>query len=287
MSKMIKLTPECLDEVRRDFEKSLATARASDGKITFTKILAYVKRNATLYFTEKAWSKMQGLIRKYDTEVGWHGVAKRGDDPEKDEYIITDILVPYPQTVTGATVNTDQKEYDMWLYSEDNDEVFNDIRFHGHSHVNMQTSPSGVDTTHWDGILAQLTDEMFYIFAIWNKKGDKTVKIYDFAKNVLFDTNDIDIKIIEEEDGIEAFLKKSEERVKTRPTVSYVSTTTNKYTNGFYGGNTYTPPTTTSTSSKKDDKKNNNKNKNERKGKRVDIQNTRQMTMFDDGIGGW
>ena len=40
---------------------------------------------------------------------------------------------------------------------------------------------------------------MFYIFLIYNKKGDKTFKIYDLAKNVLFETSDVTVKIINEE----------------------------------------------------------------------------------------
>ena len=55
---------------------------------------------------------------------------------------------------------------------------------------------SSVDDTLYENILSQLDDTMFYIFMIWNKKGDKTCKIYDLAKNILFDTADCEIKII-------------------------------------------------------------------------------------------
>ena len=78
---------------------------------------------------------------------------------EKDTYLISDILV-YPQEVTGSTVTTDQNEYEMWLMKQE-DDVFNNIRMQGHSHVNMSTSPSSVDLNLYDGILSQLDSDMF------------------------------------------------------------------------------------------------------------------------------
>ena len=214
MAKIIKLTPDYIDEVRKAFEEALSSTKLSDGKINFTKTFGSIKREATVFFTELAWLKMQTLIREFDKEVAWHGIAKRGDDAEKDEYYITDILV-YPQEVTGATVNTDQEKYQMWLMGHD-DEVFNNIRMQGHSHVNMGTTPSSVDTSLYDRILDQLDDDMFYIFMIYNKKGEKTIKIYDLAKNVLFETSDCTVKVLDDGTGIEKFLKDAKEMVKDK-----------------------------------------------------------------------
>ena len=296
MSKIIKLTPEQIEQIRKDFDDTLKTARVSDGKVSFTKILGYVNRKATLYFTELAWNKMQALVREFSTEVGWHGTAKRGDDPEKDEYIITDILVPYPQYVTGATVNTEQKEYDMWLFSEENDEVFNSIRFHGHSHVNMATSPSSVDINHWDGIINQLEDDMFYIFAIWNKRGDKTVKIYDFAKNVLFDTTDVEVKVLEDADGMSAFIKAAKERVKEKkytPVTQYGHNYSG-YQQGYptqsrpvtpTSGKNVPPTAETASGGGKTTNGKTDKKDKKRKGRRKKYSS--QLTIYNDGIGGW
>ena len=239
MAKIIKLTPEYLDEVRRDFETMLNGLKVSDGKITFTKTFTSIQRKATVYYTEIAWQKMQTLIREFDKEVAWHGIAYRGDDPEKDEYTITDILV-YPQEVTGATVTTDQTKYQNWLMEHD-DEVFNNIRMQGHSHVNMSTSPSGVDTSLYERILDQLDDTMFYIFLIYNKKGDKTYKIYDLAKNVLFETADVTVKILGDGFNMEEFMRDAKSKVLDRPVgvTPYVS-----YGNGYQG---YNKPTTYNT----------------------------------------
>ncbi len=214
MSKMIKVTEERLDEVRKEFNEAIKKLKLSDGKITYTKNFGTIDKKATLYFTELAYWKMLMLVDKFDKEVAWHGIAKRGDDPEKNEYIISDILV-YPQMVTGANVETDQEKYQTWLMSHD-DEVFNNIRMQGHSHVNMSTSPSSVDTNLYDQILQQLDDSMFYIFLIWNKSGDKTIKIYDMAKNVLFETADITVKTLDDGSGIGEFLKNADEMVQNK-----------------------------------------------------------------------
>lgn len=223
MSKIIKMTQENIAELRRDFEEALKGIKLSDGKINFTKTFGTIQRKATLQFTEIAWLKMQTLVREFDKEVAWHGIAKRGDEEGKDSYIISDILV-YPQEVTGATVNTDQEKYQTWLMNHE-DEVFNNIRMQGHSHVNMGTSPSGVDTSLYDRILEQLEDDMFYIFLIWNKRGDKTIKIYDLAKNVLFETSDVTVEVLDDGTGIEHFLRNAKEMVQDKTySRSYVST---------------------------------------------------------------
>lgn len=196
MAKIIKITPDCLAEIRKDFEETLSSAKLSDGKISFSKSFGNIKRDATVFFTHEAWQKMQALIKGFDKEVAWHGIAYRGEEG-KDEYYITDILV-YPQEVTGATVNTDQEKYQMWLMNHE-DDVFNNIRMQGHSHVNMGVTPSGVDNSLYERILEQLDDEMFYIFLIYNKKGDKTFKIYDLAKNILFETGDVTVKVLDDD----------------------------------------------------------------------------------------
>lgn len=212
MSKLIKVTPEYLDEVRKDFEDALTSGKFSDGKITFTKTIGTINRKAKVFFTQEAWRKMQALVSTFDKEVAWHGVATRGEDESKDEYFITDILV-YPQEVTGATVNTDQEKYEMWLMSHD-DDVFNNIRMQGHSHVNMGVTPSPVDTFLYKRILDQLDDTMFYIFMIWNKRKDKTVKIYDLKKNVLFDTSDVTVETLPDIEDIPDIYNLSEDETK-------------------------------------------------------------------------
>ena len=256
MAKMIRMSKECIEQIRQEFETMLLSGKFADGKVSYSKSFSATKRPCTVYFSEVAWLKMQALIRECEKEVGWHGIAYRGEDPSKDEYTITDILV-YPQEVTGATVTTDQEKYQTWLMSHD-DEVFNNIRMQGHSHVNMGVTPSATDETLYENFLAQLDETMFYIFLIYNKKGDYTYKIYDLAKNVMFDTSDVTVKVIDDGIGVEEFLRTSKEMVEDRVIPAPVSNQANKWPTYGYYNHLYTPTGTqpvASTTQKQTEKK--------------------------------
>ena len=236
MAKIIRVTPEHINQVREEFEQLLKSGKFADGKISYSKIFLSEKRPCTVYFTETAWIKMQTLIQKFDKEVGWHGIAYRGDDPNKDEYIIKDILV-YPQEVTGVTVTTDQIKYQEWLMSQE-DDVFNNIRMQGHSHVNMGVTPSGVDNALYEDLLAQLSSSMFYIFLIYNKRGEYTYKVYDLAKNIMFETSDVTVSVIDDGIGLEKFIADAKELVKDKPPIIPVYNAA--YQKSYYG-NYYNP----------------------------------------------
>lgn len=212
MSKAIKITEELLEKCKEEFINALKNEKFPDGKITFSKSFEDKNRKATVLFTEKAWLRMNKLIDGFSTEVGWHGIAKRGE--KLDEYVIENILV-YPQEVTGATVTPDQEKYQNWLMEQE-DDVFNNIRMQGHSHVNMSVTPSSVDLSLYERILSQLDDDMFYIFMIWNKRGERTIKIYDIRENTLFETKDISVKIMQQDLCLETFFEESEKMVEEK-----------------------------------------------------------------------
>lgn len=218
MAKLIKMSPEyiqsCKDDFQKEFEKAVSNIKVSDGKLQFTRTIGQVDRKATVVFSTKAYLKMTALIREFGDEVAWHGTAYRSDDETKDVYIIDDILV-YPQVVTGATVNTDQEKYQTWLMSQ-SDDVFNNIRFQGHSHVNMGVSPSGVDTSHQEKIVEQLEDDMFYIFMIWNKRHDVFSKIYDMKKNIMFESSDVTVDVVSDGECMSEFMKNAKAIVEKR-----------------------------------------------------------------------
>ena len=215
MSKPIKMTQEYLDECRRDFEKALALTKMADGKLNFTKTFTLGDRKAVVYFTAEAWAKMVMLIKEFDKEVAWHGIAKRADDEAKDEYIISDIVV-YPQEVTGSTVEMDTEQYAVWLMENDEDERFSHIHMQGHSHVNMAPNPSSVDLTHQEEILNMLDDDDFYIFMIWNKSFASNTKVYDMKKNVLFENADVTDKMIGAAEDLDEFVKNAKDMVKSK-----------------------------------------------------------------------
>lgn len=227
MAKVIRMSTADIESAVEEFRSAITNnPMISDGKLSYTKTFPKNGRKATIHFSEIAYLKMTRLVEKFSKEIAWHGVAFRGDDLDKDDYYITDILV-YPQEVTGATVTTDQTKYQDWLYSHD-DDIFNNIRFQGHSHVNMGVTPSGTDETLYDSIIGMMGADDFYIFGIWNKKNSRNISIYDMKKNLVFDNSEVSVDVIDGGIGIDKFLKEAEGMVVEH---QYQYNNTNAYTN--------------------------------------------------------
>lgn len=308
MSRPIKMTEQYLKECREDFERALKLTKLADGKLSFTKMFSCGEQKATVFFTPDAWAKMVTLLREFDKEVAWHGVARRGENEEANEYIISDILV-YPQTVSGASVEMDTEEYAKWIMDNAEDDRFNNIHMQGHSHVNMAPNPSSVDLNHQEEILNMLGDDDFYIFMIWNKSLANNIKIYDLKKNILFEDKDVTYE--HEEGDMDAFVKSAKEMVKTK-TYQYggayagygsgsypVKQGTGTTYNGTPGG-PYNPLSSTASGAnddkkdKKDDKKAGSGKKNDKKKEKTrskigagwnGADNYQQRTMFDHEDG--
>ena len=163
---------------------------SSQGFLTFENP-SESKRMPKIYFHPSAFAKMALLIETQDNEVAWQGLVVR---KSPHVYEIEDILV-YPQIVSGATVNTDQTPYQMWLMGL-NEEVFNKAKMQGHSHVSMKTSPSGVDIRHQAQIVAMLEDGMFYLFMIWNKAFSYHVFLYDASEKLMYSRREVQVDVL-------------------------------------------------------------------------------------------
>lgn len=223
MSRLIKMTPEYMDECRAEFEKALSLAKLSDGKLNYTKVFGSGDKKAVVYFTVTAWTKMVLLIKEFDKEVAWHGVAHRMGEVEGEapldtnvkEYVITDIVV-YPQTVSAATVEMDTEKYAEWLMKNADDERFNHLFMQGHSHVNMTPTPSSVDLNHQEEILEMMGEHDFYIFMIWNKSFSSNIKVFDMVENTLYENGDVTVKLLDGDDSLDEFLKEAKSMVENR-----------------------------------------------------------------------
>ena len=211
MPRPIVLTEDIKKKARDDFAAMLDTVKMSDGKLRYSQSWEYKDCSAIVWLTQEAYRKIVALVMNFASEVAWHGTVTRLGN---NEFVIEDVFV-YPQEVTGATVNTDQKAYTEWLYSLD-DDTFNQIRMQGHSHVNMGVSPSGVDDKHRQQILDQLEPDMFYVFMIWNKSLTVHTLIYDMARNILYEDGDVSVKLIDDE-GMNEFLADANKKVQ-KPT---------------------------------------------------------------------
>jgi len=214
----------------QDFTEFLGKAKTIDSSLTYQINMAKVVGAAQvpiIYYTPEAYIKMTSLVNHCTGEVAWHGIMK--ELPNKT-YLITDILI-YPQVVSGASVDTDQQEYETWLNNLP-DDVFNNLRMQGHSHVNMATTPSGADWTLYTRMLEGMTRIPFYFFTIVNKRGESFNMLYDFTQNVCFETKDILMEVLMADDtGKADWVTEQMNHVKTHTVV------TPTYNNATYLGN--------------------------------------------------
>lgn len=237
MAKPILITEAIAEEMAREFKSKLLSSKLSDGSVSYTQKLAYDVKDydkVFVLFEPAAYAKMSMLISRFDSEVAWHGTVQR---PSENCFVIKDILV-YPQEVTGANVTTDQEEYQQWMMMLD-DDTFNSLHMQGHSHVNMSVSPSTTDLTHQEEILAQLSDEHFYIFMIWNKRGERNIKIFDMRSNTMYENSDIIVGFAGDPVSLDGFVDDAKTKVVRKTGSAYQTGYSGSYS-GAYGGSGYT-----------------------------------------------
>ena len=153
-------------------------------------------------------------------------------------YTIKDILI-FPQVVTGGAVDSDPEKYGLWQMNDVGRENMRNMRYHGHSHVNMATNPSSTDTNYQARMMENL-QQGYYIFTIENTRGESWSKIYDADYNLVAENTDITRKY---EDKNELWAKKEFEDKVKKPVVVVQQTATIKnpkadyseYWRGYYG----------------------------------------------------
>lgn len=141
-------------------------------------------------FTKGAYLKLRFLLDHFNKEVGFYGLVRKEEESRITKrglldylvYIIYDLRI-YPQTVTGATVKTDELDLYRW-YSDLSDEEFEAKRMQAHSHVYMSTEPSFTDLENNDQILKDIDKDSYFIFFIFNKRMEYTVRLYEQGKRV-------------------------------------------------------------------------------------------------------
>lgn len=238
MAKPIFMTNDDVEKILQEVKTQLIGMKCF-GSVDIKRNFVKDDRSAIVYFTQDAWNKVQALVREFDTEVQWHGCVNRISD---DEFEIYDIVVP-PHVVTGSTVTSDPVKYSEWI-NELDDDIFNFLHFHGHSHVNMGCSPSSTDMKYRQDVVTQLptprneNDDSFYIFLIFNKKGEWTGEIYDLKNNALYATNEIDIEVYTDDGTFLSDFVADAKKMAVKETPKPAVTPT--YTGGgYYGGSYY------------------------------------------------
>lgn len=234
MAKPIYVTNTDIESICAELRSTLNGLKCY-GSIDIKRSFKSDDRIAILRFTPVAWIKMTALVSRFETEVQWHGMVRRVSE---NEFEIYDILVP-PHEVSGATVTSEYKPYIEWMDGL-SDEIFNAVRFHGHSHVNMTVSPSSVDNKYRLDLVTQLPkpagdNDVFYIFLIINKKHEWSAEIYDLTNNALYNTDDIYMECNVGNDDIDSFIATA----KKVAVVRSFNYNAGQYSGYYAGGNSY------------------------------------------------
>ena len=206
-----------IDKIIETLRKQLTESPVDIETERITLDLDTSDEKAELIFTPTAWIKMKALVEEFSTEVEWHGLVRRA---AKNVFVIEDIL-NFAHEVTGATVTSDQEAYNKFIDSLP-DEVFDKMKMHGHSHVNMGTTPSSTDMEYRKNVVNNTgaptpEHDEFQIFVIWNKRDDHEAQIYDLTNNILYGVKDIIIKVgFEDGTTLKDFIKEAKKLTTTR-----------------------------------------------------------------------
>lgn len=229
MSMPLKFSAEILEQIIKDVQFGSGSCKIEGKKVVLSTEALSTTKKAKLFFSPIAYEKQNALIQHCQKEVGWHGFVRR--DPEDESIFTIEDIVVYPQEVTGSTITPDQNEYNDWLLGLE-DEQFNMCRYHGHSHVNMATSPSGTDTKFQQDVIENLRDDNFNIFMIWNKSGAHWARIYDKKNNIIYNPEDVEIGVTG--CNMKEFLEEADKLVRERKFQS-----TGKTWSGYEGSSSY------------------------------------------------
>lgn len=196
---------DLLNDISEKFNKD-CKRNISEFDYTKTDVTAFLKKitdekinKPIIKITTEAYVKMYELVKQSSVEIQWHGMVQKYPD---DTYLIYDILV-FPQSNTATSTNTDQNEFAEWQMKLIMDENFpiQQMRMHGHSHVNMNVYSSAIDDGYQTDLITKVEDGDYYIFLVLNKKMEMYALLYDFDKQIIFENNDIEVEIMDQAGG--------------------------------------------------------------------------------------
>lgn len=156
------------------------TFRTSSSTPTTSIILPTGYVQPVVQYTPDAKACIDHLVHICSQEVGWFGAVRR----TANVFLIHQIYIPEQvvhstETLIDGTALAALFE-EMLERNEDPNELF----YWGHSHVNMQVTPSGQDEKQVQKFLRECP---YFIRGIYNKRGDAKVDFYDRDNRVVFE----------------------------------------------------------------------------------------------------
>jgi hypothetical protein len=138
-----------------------------------------------ILISDHAYRRMCLIVELAPKEVGWLGTAER---MPSGNFYIDEIFVP-EQEVTGTETDpTDEGQFkimnELAEMGEEGMQKIEKLRFWGHSHVHMMTSPSGTDEN--TPLNYQRLGLPWFIRGIFNKLGRAEFTVYLFEEGYRF-----------------------------------------------------------------------------------------------------
>jgi hypothetical protein len=137
-----------------------------------------------IFVSKDAYEDMFQLVDIVNKEVGWLGTVEK---TESNDYLIKEIFL-FEQKSHHTTCNITEEGLGNWAMNmmefrpDDGMDIVNSVRFWGHSHVWMGTSPSGQDDAQMDVFAKSCED--FFIRGIINKSGRMEFTLYLYQLGV-------------------------------------------------------------------------------------------------------
>lgn len=140
-----------------------------------------------VYYTADVAVAIDYIVHSQAHEVAWLGLVDRISDKK---YLIYKIYIP-EQTVSAATADIESESISkLVMQIMDDGEDPSRLRYHGHSHVNMDVIPSAVDQDHMSDYLEHAD---WFIREIRNKKGKKKLDLFNKELGVAYQCIESDI----------------------------------------------------------------------------------------------
>lgn len=165
----------------------------------------------TVMISKNALKKMNIYIDECSEEIGWLGTAYNINGV----YFIDDVLL-FEQEVHSTTTEITPEGLSEFgeeiLANEGGIDLWNSIKVWGHSHVNMDTNPSGQDNDQMK-VFSDCGHD-FFIRIIGNKKRKLRVDLYNFETGVIYNYIPWVEEVTKEELEIINNIKTLEEKIK-------------------------------------------------------------------------
>jgi len=145
------------------------------------------ERNETapgILFTLKALKWIRAMVEEHSGEVGFMGVVEEIGG----KYVISEIFYPKHCLATSATCEIAPEGMTgiaQKLIEQDRVDDIGKVRFWGHSHHTMGTSPSGQDDSQ--ALEMMNSSGAYLIRAICTKNGEMSVSFFDHGRQLKFE----------------------------------------------------------------------------------------------------